>query len=116
MALADRNPAAAVDLRCQRDAALEFLERQRRQLVGLGDEVEADGGQPARQDPCVLGCVDRGDLLVQFAQRGNVGDQDEVRAPEASALVFDTTLLVGAFLAGDAVEGVEADLPWVQEI
>lgn len=59
----------------------------------------------------MFGRVDRGDLLVELLQRCDVGNRDQVRTAEASALVLDPALLVGAFLAGDAVEGVEADPP-----
>jgi hypothetical protein len=36
-------------------------------------------------------------------------------APEPPAFVLHAALLVGALLAGQAVEGFEADLPWVRE-
>jgi hypothetical protein len=104
VALPDGDSAAAVDLRRQGDAALELLQRQRRQLVGLGVEVEADGGQSACEDPFVLGRVDLGDLRVQLFQRGDLGNRNQVRAAETAALVLDPALLMGAVLARDAVK------------
>lgn len=61
--------------------------------------------------PMCRGVLRRLDLLdrgVQLGQRVDVGDRDQVRAAEPAALVLDATLLVAAFLAGPAVEGVEA--------
>ncbi|WP_143076760.1 hypothetical protein [Streptomyces sp. MUSC 14] len=115
MALPNGDPAAAVDLRRHGDAALELLQRQRRQLVRLGVEIEADGGEPAREDPFVLARVDLGDLRVQLFQRGDLGNRDQVGATKAAALVLDPALLVGAVLARNAVEGVEAEPPRVRE-
>ncbi|ROV64561.1 MULTISPECIES: hypothetical protein [Streptomyces] len=66
--------------------------------------------------PDVLGHLDLLDLLVQFRERVDLGDRDQVRAAEPSALVLDAALLMGALDAGPAVEGVEPDLPWVQKI
>jgi hypothetical protein len=116
VALADGDPTAAVDLRRQRDAALELLERQRQQKIGLGDEVEPDAGQPPGQHPFVLLRVDLPQPVVQGLQRDDVGNRDQMSAAEPAAFLFDPALLVGALLARDAVERVEPDLPWVQEI
>ncbi|WP_217133753.1 hypothetical protein [Streptomyces sp. AC558_RSS880] len=113
MALADRDPAAAVDLRRQRDAALELLERQRQ--LGLGDEVEPDAGQPPGQQPFVLLRVDFPQPFVQGLQRGDVRNGDQMRAPEPAALLLGPALLMGAFLARDAVERVEPEPPRVRE-
>ncbi|MFB6878371.1 hypothetical protein [Streptomyces sp. NPDC056323] len=63
----------------------------------------------------VLGDLDLFDLLVQLGERVDLGDRNQVRPAEAPALVLDAALLVGALDAGAAVEGVESDLPWVQE-
>lgn len=79
------------------------------ELFGLDAEVEADRGQFPAQDPLVLLLIDQGDAGVQFLQRGDVGDRDQVGPAEAAALLFDSALLVGAFLTRDAVEGIESE-------
>ena len=64
--------------------------------------------------PDVLGDLDLLDALVQLRQGVDLGNGDQVVAAEASALVLDAALLVGALDARPAVERVEADLPRVQ--
>ncbi|MEU8927425.1 hypothetical protein AB0D10_42025 [Kitasatospora sp. NPDC048545] len=111
LVLADRDPGGLVDPRRQRQPDVELLLRDRSQQRGLVGEVEPDRGGPVVDVPGVLLRLDPLDPLVQVRQRVDLGNRDQMRSAEAPALVLDTALLVGALLAGPAVERVEADLP-----
>lgn len=98
-----------VDPRGQHQAGLERFVRQGAQHGGFGGEVVAHGsgavGDPAGAVGIVERVVERGEVLVELRERRN--EWDEVGAAEAAALALDPALLMGAFDAGAAVEGIE---------
>jgi hypothetical protein len=71
-------------------------------------EVLTDGAGAMADPAGVIGGVGSLQLLVELADGGDHRDRDQVPAAEAAALTLHPTLLVGAALAGQAEERVEA--------
>ncbi|MER6789253.1 hypothetical protein ABT330_32325 [Streptomyces sp. NPDC000658] len=113
---ADRDLAVAVDPRGEQPPGLERLLWQRHQQWSFEREVLGDGPGPGADPSGIVLPVPLLDHLVQLGERGHLGNGDELVAPEVADLALDAALLVGAFDARTAVEALDCDLPWVQEI
>ncbi|MBB5925864.1 hypothetical protein [Streptomyces echinatus] len=93
----------AVDLWLEHPSGFERLVGQRppRQLFEREALCDRLGSRPDAAG--VILPVPLLDHLVQLAERGDLGDRNEVVAAEEADLAFDRALLVGAFDARPAV-------------
>jgi hypothetical protein len=107
--LAHANAGLVVDPARSQDASrIERLGGQGPQVGLLCREVVADGAGAMADPAGVIGGVGGLQLLVELTDGGDHGDGDQVPSAEAAALTLHPTLLVGAALAGQAEERVEA--------